>query len=1006
MILYRKMYLERIILILALLIGMISSPVEAANNNDELILGKAYHGFTLADTKTIEEIQSTAYVFIHKQSGARLLYLKNEDDNKVFSIAFRTPPEDDTGVQHIMEHSVLCGSKKYPVKDPFLQMSKQSLSTFLNALTYPDMTMYPVSSRNDKDFRNLMDVYLDAVLYPNVYKNEKIFMQEGWHYELDSKDDELSIKGIVYNEMKGSYSSPEEILFNTIRKTLYPDTPYRHDSGGNPEKIPTLSREKFLKLHSEYYHPSNSYIYLYGDIDIMDHLKYINDSYLKKFKKINIYTKVPIQIPFKERQTVTNEYPVLTMDDTNKGTYLALSFVVDNILNKDNMIIIDILNHLLLGSPGSPLKKALIEADFGDNAYGDFDTYMQQPMFTIVVENSEEKHAKEFQQVVQTTLKKIVKEGFDKKLIDSNLNSYEVNLHASNSAADKGLTYNDDCMKSWLYDGDPTSFLELQSTIESMRKNMNVHYFDKYIEDFFIDNNHSAMVILNPNPGMEERQHKNIKDSLARTKSQMNEEQLETIIKSTKELKKWQNKSDTKTALRKIPSLSRNELKREVEEIPIERREENEIRILNHPMYTNGLAYLDMYFDASKVPQDKILYLHLLCEMLGQVSTEKQGYINLSNEINMYTGSLDIGMRTFSKYGNDGIYYPKLNVAAYSLEEKLPQTLKLIGEIVANSKFSDSRRIHGLIKEAKSEMQGKISEESLMIAAKRTFSYFSPVEKYNEYGMLPYYYFLCDLDKNYSKKSKEIAANLKEVANTVLNKDRLIVSITADEPIYKTFKDNFKFFAEQLKDSNVQESNYAFAYDEKNEGLMIPSKVQYVVKGYNFKKLGYDYNGSMKVLLNILDSDYFWQEIRVKGGAYGAFSEISANGNMAFMSFDDPNLKETLNVFDKAVEYLKKFKADEREMTNFIIGTIGSMDAPKSPWDKGKTSDRYYISGITQDNIQKERDEILKTTAEDIKLHAVMIDKIMQRDYYCVVGDKTKLQNNKMIFRSLVDVYK
>lgn len=972
-----------------------------ATNEDTLKVGGVYSGFKLISQKNINEIDSNTMVFNHEKTGARLIFLKNNDTNKTFSINFRTPPKDNTGVNHIIEHSVLNGSKKYPVKDPFLQMNKQSLKTFLNAFTASDYTSYPVSSKNEKDFFNLMSVYLDAVFYPNIYDNPYILMQEGWRHELTSKDAPLKYNGIVYSEMKGALSSPESALHSTINASLFPNSIYKWNSGGDPDSIPNLTKEQFLNTHKEYYSPSNSYIYLYGNLDILKSLKFIDEEYLNNFDKTNINTSIKPQKSFTKKQIVVDKYPISKGSSTKNKTFLSLNYVIDTVKNKEDILGFAILDKLLFGTDNSPLKKALIENQLGNTAYSQLDVQKLQPTYSIVVSNSEESKKDKFEKVIKKTLKEIVKNGFDKESLDAAFNSYEISTRLENSGASRGIGYSGSVMLGWLYDQDPTLYLEHNKDINNIKKKIEKKYFENLIEKYLLNNKHSSLVILKPSPGLEESKNTELKKKLEDYKKSLSPKEIENLVTQTNEFKKWQETPDSEEALNSLPSLSISDISKSIEKLPTVEREIDNIKILDHSLFTNNITFTNMYFDSSRIPQDKLLYLHLLSDMLGKVSTEKYDEKTLSKLVSSNTGSIRFNPKTFSKYKGNGEYYPKLAVSLNSLDENLLKSFELVEEIINKSKFDNKQNIKKLINEKISELESVVNNYTHSIALSRAISYISEEGKYNDLSIIEYYNFLRDLNKNYDSKFNDIQKNLNEVSNIIFNKNNLIVSYTGDKENYSKFEKSFKSISSKIKDGKFEPQKYEFDYSTKNEGLTLSSKVQNIAKVYDFTKLGYDYSGKMKVLNNILNNDYLWQEVRVKGGAYGGMFDIAPTGRLVFLSYRDPNLKETLNVFDKAPDYLRNFKANDKDMTNHIIGTIGNIDAPLDPNQKGSIADMYYISNITDEDLQKERDEILNTKSEDIVSYTDMIEKAMKENYYCVVGSESKINENKDLFNSV-----
>lgn len=973
----------------------------------KLKINEVYHGFRLLEEKNIKEINSIGRIFEHEKSGARLFHLENDEDNKVFSISFRTPPEDSTGLPHILEHSVLCGSRKFPAKEPFVELIKGSLNTFLNAMTFSDKTMYPVASRNSKDFHNLMDVYLDAVFYPNIYKYPEIMMQEGWHYELENKDDELTYKGVVYNEMKGAFSSPESILMKKIQESLFPDTPYGFESGGDPDVIPELTQEQFINFHKKYYHPSNSYIFLYGDMDILEDLKFINDEYLCNFDKLDIDSEIHEQKPFDEEIKVIYNYPISYNEKEEDKTFLSLNFAIGKGTDRDLSLAFDILEHLLLETPAAPLKKALIDANLGKDVFGSYDNSILQPTFSVVVKNSNENKTEEFRKVVFDTLKNLANNGIDKKLVESSINIKEFQLRESEyDGYPKGLMYGIRCMDSWLYGESPFAHLEYEEALNTIKTALTSDYFEKLITKYLINNNHRSLVIVKPKKGLSEEKAEELKKKLADYKASLSEDEISKIIENAQKLKERQENPDSPEVLETIPLLSLKDIEPKAEKLPLSEKELLGIKVLFHPIFTSGIGYVNLYFDSSSVSQNMLPYISLLSAVLGKIGTEKYSYEELSNVININTGGIRFSGDAFAECGSSSVFYPKFSIRSKALVTKLPELMDIIGEILGHSKFNDKKRLKEIIQEMKSRLEMRILQRGHTIAAKRACSYFSPIAKYEETLIgLSFYKFISDLENNFEAKLEEITENLDKISKLIFNKNNLLLSFTGEDNDYRKFEQSFPALFENLGDESPTKNQYKFEFGALNEGLMTSSKVQYVAKAYNFIDLGYSYSGHLQVLKTVVGFDYLWNKVRVQGGAYGAFANFQWGGTTVFSSYRDPNLKETLDAYDKTSDYINNFEADNREMTKYIIGTISELDSPLTPAMKGYISDEYYIRHIAQEAIQNERDEILNTKKEDIRNLAALVSDVMKQNYFCVLGSEEKIMAHKDIFGSTINVF-
>lgn len=967
---------------------------------------KNYYGFRLLDQYEIKEIQSIARVFIHEKSGAKLLYLENDDDNKVFSIGFRTPPWDSTGVPHIIEHCVLSGSRKYKTKEPFMDMVKGSLQTFINAMTFSDKTLYPVASRNEKDFFNLMDVYLDAVFYPRIYEDPKIFMQEGWHYELFDREDPIIYKGVVYNEMQGAYSSPERILGDEINKALYPDTCYRHSSGGDPDIIPELTYEGFLNFHKRFYHPSNSYIYLYGNGDIEKYLEHIDRDYLSNFDKKDIDSHIDIQRPFKDRKEIVAYYPILKDEDDENSSYLSLSFVLGENTQPETYLMANILSLMLIESEAAPIKKALLQAGIGEDVFS-INVGGLQPGFGIVAKHTSIDKKEQFEKIIFDTLNTLVIKGIDKKLIEASINIMEYSLREAGNFATKGLVYNMQSLDSWLYDDSPTTHLQYEYTINKFRENIDTGYFEKFIQKRLIENTHSALVIIEPKKGLGEEKDKAFEKKLADYKNSLDEEEIEELIKQNEELKKMQLSDDSPEAKATIPKLSISDVEPKAEIIPQEIIKLEDATLLFHDIFTSKIAYIDFYFDTSMVDEELIPYINLLSGIIGKVDTQIRNYSELSNEVYINTGGIDFDTNVYIEKDNDEIYYPKFRVKGKAIGNNIHKMMDLIDEILTQSKIEDENRIKDLIQQFKSRIEMNIFNMGHSISSLRVGSYFSPTRKYTEMLKgLDYYWFICDILEDFDNNNQQIMDNLNKVYNDIFNINNLIISFTGDEEDLVLVKDSLPVVINNLDRKINKPQEYNFPREKANEGILSSANVQYVSKGYNFRKLGYEYNGSMRVLATILNGDYLHNRIRAQGGAYGAGISIDRTGHLTTYSYRDPNLKESIDVYDGMANYIKNLNIDEGELNNYIIGTISRLDPAMTAYGKGQLATSRYISNITQDEIQRTREEVLDTKLEDIRAYADLLDAAMKKDYLCVLGNESKIRENKNLFNKLVKLKK
>lgn len=961
--------------------------------------------YELLKEEDLLDLNSLGLLFKHKKTGARVTVITNDDDNKVFSIGFRTPPLNSTGVPHIIEHSVLCGSKEFPAKDPFIELAKGSLNTFLNAMTYPDKTIYPVASCNDKDFQNLIHVYMDAVFYPNIYQREEIFKQEGWHYDLESEDGELKYNGVVYNEMKGAFSSPEQLLFRTIQNSLFPDNTYGVESGGDPDHIPELSYEEFLDFHKKYYHPSNSYIYLYGDMDIEEKLNWIDKEYLHHFDEKSIDSEIHFQQSFDKVNDVELFYPLSENETINSNTYLSYNMLIGTTLDRDLCMAMQILDYVLLSAPGAPLKQALLDAGIGKDVFSSYDTSIFQPTFSIIAKNAELEQKEQFASLIRTTLEQLVRDGLDEKSIKAAINFYEFKYReADYGQFPKGLMYGIQMYGSWLYDDNkPYLLLNGNKVFQFLKDKIGTDYYTKLIVEHILNNNHISLVTLKPQVGLTARREEELKEQLANYKASLSSEEIKKIIEDTKHLKEYQEVPSNKEDLEKIPMLNRDDIEKKAQPIYIEEKEIDGIPLTHHNVFTNGIAYMRLIFDMSRVPKELIPYAGLLSTVLGYIDTEHYSFLELANEINIHTGGITSDVTTFGKKGSPSEYLPAFQIDVKVLYDEMDYTFDLLKEVISFTNLDDGKRLLEIISEVKSRLQMKMNSSGHVVAVNRAMSYFSEAARFNEETSgISYLNFIEKIEKNYKEEVSSLIKNLQTLMIYIFREENLIISFTSDDEGLNTLKGKLLPFVEQLKKEPIEPRDDHFELQRLNEGFKTSSQVQYVARTGNFIEAGYQYTGALEVLKTIMSYDYLWNNIRVKGGAYGCmcgFSNISGNG--FFTSYRDPNIKETNDIYEKAYEYVKNFSAEERDMTKYIIGTISGIDTPRTPRTKGMVSMGFYLAGVTMEDIQRQRDEIINVTMEDIQNLADIVRAIMDNGNICVIGNEKKIEENRDLFREV-----
>ncbi len=963
--------------------------------------------YEVLEEKKLDDIKSEGCLLRHKKSGARISLISNEDENKVFYIGFRTPSLDSTGAAHILEHSVLCGSKKFPVKDPFVELVKSSLNTFLNAMTYSDKTIYPVASCNDKDFQNLMEVYLDAVLYPNIYQYKEIFCQEGWHYEMEDMDAPLTINGVVYNEMKGVFSSPDEVLSREIMSALYPDTSYFFESGGDPEVIPELSYEKFLAFHQKYYHPVNSYVYLYGDMDMEEKLEWLDQEYLSKFDKIEVESQVKEQKPFEEMRQVEFSYNISSGESLEDNTYLSYNVSTGNILDKTLYVAFDILDYALLSAPGAPLKQALLDAKIGKDIMASFDNSTLQPMFSIVAKNSNLEKKEEFLGIIRKVLKEQVEQGINKKSLLAGINSYEFQYREGDYGSyPKGLMLGIRCLDSWLYD-DSRPFLHLEelAVIEYLKQQVDSGYFESLVQKYLLDNSHAAVVIAKPEYGVNAKKEELLNKKLEAYKASLSEKERQKVIDFTHHLRNYQEEPSRQEDMEKLPALTREDIKKEGEKLYNREKHVDDTFVLCHDIDTNGIAYFSLMFDVTKIPAEKIPYLGRLKSVRGYVDTKSHTFPELANEINLHTGGIFSNIGIYPNSENDSISL-KYEVKAKTLYREIPKTIAIIQEIISGSNFRKQERLYEILAQLKSRLQMNLSSAGHSISSTRAMSYFSESAMYTDMTQgIEFYQIVKELEENFEEKKDGLSKVLEELVKEIFCKENLMFSIGAEPEGMEQVEREIPGMKAVLFTQEAENQKVLLPLKKKNEGFLDASQVQYVSRAGNFRKEGYEYTGALRILRVLLNYDYLWMNIRVIGGAYGCMSGFTRKGDAYFTSYRDPNLSKTNEVYEGIPEYLEQFAVDEKEMTKYIIGTFSSLDAPLTPAGKTGRSAAAYLTGVTEEMIKKERQEILNASQEDIRNLSGIVRAVLKEKAICVIGNEEKLKEEKALFTELKNLY-
>lgn len=980
---------------------------------------KELPSYLLEYEEKLGDCNSLGIVFRHKKSKARICVVSNDDDNKVFMIGFRTPPKDSTGVAHIIEHTVLCGSKNFPVKDPFIELAKGSLNTFLNAMTYSDKTMYPVASCNDKDFQNLMHVYMDAVFYPNIYKQRKIFEQEGWHYELENADSELMLNGIVYSEMKGAFSSPEQQLFREAQASLFPDTPYGVESGGDPEFIPDLTYEEYLEFHQKYYSPANSYIYLYGDMDIEEKLNWLDSEYLSQFDEIKVDSMIPAQKAFDEPKSMTSYYSLSESESEEDNTYLTFNAVMGTSLDVIECTAMQILETVLLSAPGAKLKQVLIQAGIGKDILSNYDNELLQPTFNIVAKNANLSDQEKFITIIRETLEKMVKEGIDEKSLLAAINVQEFKYReADYGQFPKGLLYGLTMMSSWLYN-DKTAFYYMHGNevFKTLREKISTGYFEALIQKNLLDNTHVTYVTLAPKKNLNIEKEEKLRQKLQDYKASLSTDEVQAIVEETRNLKKYQEEPSKEEDLEKIPLLKRQDIANEAAKLYNDLKYVDEIPVVHHNIFTNGIAYIKCMFDLSEVPTELVAYIGLFSTVLGYMDTQHYTYAELANEMNIHTGGMASDLTTFNKRMDPDTYQVALYLGTKVLYDNTGKAFELMAEIIQNTEFDNTTRLYEIVRESKSKLQMRLNSSGHNIAVDRAFSDLTQSGYYQDmtHGIRAYQ-FLSDLEENYEERKEHLVDNLKKLSNLIFHKKHCFISITSDEAGFDSFADQLYHMTDALSgeypsehrpiDEVIRPADYKFPVKKCKEGFTYSGQVQYVARCGNFVRDGFELNGYLKVLKTILSYDYLWNNVRVMGGAYGCMCQFGGlDGSAYVVSYRDPNLKETNQIYEQMSQYIENFDANERDMTKYIIGTMSAVDTPLTPMMRGSRSLNAYMSGVTMEHIQRDRNQILSCGREDIRALAPMVKAIMDQDVLCVIGNTEKVEKEAELFDSIKPLF-
>ena len=960
----------------------------------------AEHEFEIIQEDRIEELNTQVVRYRHR-NGADLLSLSNEDENKVFGISFRTPPKDSTGIAHILEHSVLCGSRKYPSKEPFVELIKGSLNTFLNAFTYPDKTCYPVASQNLQDFYNLIDVYLDAVFYPRL--TPQVLQQEGWHYELNDVDDPLVYKGVVFNEMKGAYSSPERALGDYVQYSLFPDTTYGVESGGHPRNIPDLMFPDFQAFHATHYHPANSRIFFYGDDDPKKRLQ-ILEEYMAQFdppeSPTEAATSVDLQESFSKPKSVVQKYAV-SADGGNGSAgsgqkhMVALNWMLSGEVNAETSLCLNILEHVLLGTPASPLRRALLESGLGEDLAGvGFEDELRQYYFSTGMKGVDGGKVDQVVQLITETLTKLADNGIEAGTLRAAVNSTEFRLRENNTGAyPRGLVLVLRSLTTWLHGGDPVTCIAFESSLRAVKERLDQpDYLEELIRRELLENPHRTVVELEPDPQLQEREEAQERARLDAARSQMSASDLEAAVADTKELKRRQETPDSEEALAALPHLQLSDLEPNIRKLPLEVEQVQGVDILHHDLFTNGIIYLDISFDLRTLPADFLSLVPLFGRALTEMGTERDNYVQLAQRIGAETGGIWPQSLICTSVDGDRSR-ARFLVRSKAMAGQAEQLLEIARDLLLSARFDDKDRFLQMALEEKAGLEAGLVPGGHRVVGLRLRSQFDESSWISEQiSGITYLFYLRQLVEEIESNWSGVLDRLEEIRRRLINRTSMLCNLTTAAADRDRLSPLLARLIEEIPSSSLESEPWNPSFRRRWEGLTLPAQVNYVGKAFNLFDHGYKLHGSVSVIARTLSTTWLWDRVRVQGGAYGAFCLFDLfTGVLSCVSYRDPNLAGTLNVYDGASEFLKQAQLSGDELTKAVIGTLGDMDSYQLPDAKGYTSMVRYLSGITDEFRQQLRDEVLGTTTGDFLKFAQILDQFAANGQVVAMGSGDSL---------------
>ncbi|MAW40267.1 MAG: peptidase M16 [Kiritimatiellaceae bacterium] len=946
------------------------------------------NSFSLIQQTHIQELDTEAKIYIHEDTGAEILFLSNQDENKCFGIAFRTPPQDSTGVAHILEHTVLCGSEKYPVKDPFVQLLKGSLQTFLNAFTYPDKTCYPVASQNLQDFHNLVGVYLDAVFKPRITRD--FFMQEGWHYHLEEIDQPLEYKGVVYNEMKGVYSSSESVLMETSQQSLFPNTTYGLDSGGKPEIIPQLTYEAFKEFHSNFYHPSNACIVFYGDDPEEDRFRLLAE-YLDSYSKIKPNSAVDLQKPFSEPTRISRPYAV-SESEPNPTPMFTINWVLPTPTTAETVFSFTLLDHILLGTPASPLRKALIESGLGEDLTGGgLETHLKQMCFCVGLKGVEKKQLEKAEALIFDTLQTLATNGISEQDIHAALNSFEFELRENNSGGfPRGLALWLKSLNGWVYGADPLELIAFEKPLQQLKQQaQQPGFFEAMLQTYFIKNTHRSTVTLHPDPGLAAEIETAEKKRLATIKERMSLTELKKIQQQTVSLMQLQETPDSTEAIASLPLLNRKDLEPQIKPIDCQEQPHQEATILQHPLFTNGILYMDLGLNLNTLEEDEIPYVSLLGNLYLEMGTKNKTYTDLSQRIAITTGGI-YGTPFISPHEEDSHSVHHFFFRGKCMLPRVDDLLHLFKEIFLYPTFDDPDRFKQIVLEHKSDIESSIIPRGHSAVITRLKATDHAAYTLNEkIGGIDALFFARDLLERIDTDWLTIRQKIQTIHQKIISQNGILVNLTAESSALKKVTPQVEQFVSTLpicSNHPIQLSKQTYPV---SEALIVPSRINFVGAAANLYEQNYQMHGSALVISRYLQTAWLWEKIRVQGGAYGGMCAFDQRvGTFTFASYRDPNLEDSIKIYQQTGQFLKDLKLDEAELTRSLIGAIGQLDAYMLPDSKSFTNAKRRLVGYTDTKRQQLRDEVLSTTQQHFNQFGEILDAAFRNPRVAVLCDQ------------------